>query len=107
VLLYYLKIFATIVLSIVSVSLMIVYYRLSFKVTLDNVEKSEVYTFLFPSLSFLAGSLIWMIWDSLAREGWMILVLFSFVLGPLLQQSATSPVRLAQFWSKLGKKKNK
>jgi hypothetical protein len=89
----------------ISVGLMMVYF--SWKVSPNNVDQSEIYTFAFPTLSFLVGSLIWMIWDPLAREGWMILVIFSFILGGLFQQSATSPVRLGQFWSKFGKKKSK
>jgi len=72
-------------------------------VNTDNIEKSEIYTFLLPTLAFLAGSGIWIIWDPLAREGWMLLVFFSFVLGSLFQQSAISPTRLAQFWTKFGR----
>jgi len=102
---YYLKVLATIALAIAGVGLMVIYQRITFKVNSDNIEKSEVYTFLLPLLAFLAGSSIWMIWDPLARKGWMILVFVSFVLGSLFQQSATSPVRLNQFWSKLGKNK--
>ena len=101
--LYYLKVVVTIILSIISLGLMVVYFY--WKVSPDNTDQSEIYTFAFPTLSFLVGSLVWMIWDPLAREGWMILVLLSFVLGALFQQSAMSPVRLGQFWSNLGKKK--
>ena len=101
---YYLKIFATIVLSIVSISLMINYTCLCFGITAENIKEREVSTFLSSSLSLLTGTFIWMIWDPLAREAWMILAFISFMLGALLQQSALSPFRLAQFWLKLAKK---
>ena len=100
---YYLKILTTIALSSISIGLMIIYFLMSFKVDSDNIEKSETYTFLMPTMAFLAGSGIWMIWEPLTREGWILLVFFSFVLGSLFQQSATSPTRLVQFWSKFGK----
>jgi hypothetical protein len=65
---------------------------------------------LLPFTGLLAGIGILMIWNSLLRSLFWLLVIFVLVVSIILWQSVISPYEMTDWWSKLGawlKKRNK